>query len=148
MLIQTEVMERTKVKFNSLDRDRRGYLDCSGIKDILKWMETTYTPYAEESTLFRSYIYKFYCDKNDDGKITLQEFTVLYDRTIQKYDLISKAKKEINDLNANGSGYLDASAVTAVLEKWGKRVLSTIKVDLSDTTVKCRWNKSYLSLMN
>ena len=131
MLVRTELMGRAKVKFDELDEDKSGMLEKSELNKVTDWVLQTYTEKSvTERANFKSTLLKR-IDVNGDGKLSLQEFTVIFDEILQRMDLISRAKNEFDRLDTDKSGFLEKNELTAILKVWGQTVLSEIKIDAS-----------------
>ena len=129
MLVRTELMGRAKIKFNELDEDKSGMLEKSELDKVTEWVLQTYTEKSlTERANFKSTLLKR-IDANGDGKLSLQEFTVIFDEIIQRMDLITRAKAEFDRLDTDKSGFLEKNELTAMLKVWSQTVLSEIKID-------------------
>ena len=70
-------------------------------------------------------------DVNKDGKLSLQEFAVLFDEIMMRMDLISQARKAFSKLDENGNGFLEKEEVAKVLTFWATRCGEKVGIDPS-----------------
>lgn len=129
MLIRTELIGRAKTKFEELDADKSGMLEKAEIDKVADWVLEAYTEKSnEERAGFKATLLKR-IDKNGDGKLSLQEFTVCFDEILQRMDLIARAKKEFERLDSDKSGYLEKNELGIVLADWGKSITDVLHID-------------------
>lgn len=84
IMLRMDLLKRAKVQFDKLDKDNSGYLEKNELGPILKvWaeacnVEISVDPSAALETMLNS------LDANNDGKLELNEFVVLFEKVINE----------------------------------------------------------------
>ena len=129
MLARTELMRRAQVMFDELDKDKSGMLEKAELDIIAERVLQVYPEKSssERASLKTNLLNRI--DANGDGKLSLQEFTVLFDEILQRMDLIMSAKYDFELLDTDKSGFLEQEELKIMLKKWGENVQSDIQYD-------------------
>jgi len=131
LLVRLELIERARVKFNELDTDKSGVLEAAEIDKVVDWVLAAYGERpADQLAGFKATLMKR-IDVNKDGKLSLQEFAVLFDEIMMRMDLISQARKAFSKLDENGNGFLEKEEVAKVLTFWATRCGEKVGIDPS-----------------
>lgn len=116
--------------FNSLDTNQNGTLEESELDALLQIIAKVYSPATdgnvsdqELSRLRRICIHRFDHDRN--GKLTMDEFTSLYDEVRHMGELVHNATSKFTELDVNKSGSLDTTELIEV----SKYIFSSLSVD-------------------
>jgi Ca2+-binding EF-hand superfamily protein len=129
LLIRLELIERARGKFNELDTDKSGMLEKAELDKVADWVLAAYgeRPEAEIAGFKATLMNRI--DVNHDGKLSLQEFAVLFDEICARMDLIAQAKKAFGKLDADGSGFLEKEELGKVLVFWAEKCGARIGID-------------------
>lgn len=129
MVTRLDLIERARAKFTELDSDGSGQLELPELDKVAEWVLAAYDDRSvKELAEFKSTLLKR-LDVNKDGKLSLQEFAVLFDEILLRVDLIAQAKKAFSKLDADGSGYLEKEELGKVLVFWASVCGSKIGID-------------------
>lgn len=129
MLVRVELIERARAKFDELDTDKSGLLETAELDKVVAWVLAAYGDRSEsELAGFKATLMKR-IDANQDGKLSIQEFAVLFDEICVKMDLIGQAKKAFAKLDADGSGFLEKEELGKVLVFWAEKCGARIGLD-------------------
>jgi len=118
MLVRLEMIERAKKKFKELDADESGFLDGKEITALVDW---ALTYYVEKSESQRKRYAKSLMDKidyNDDGKISLSEFTDIFAEMLERAQLYEEASAKFRQLDTDNSGFLETNELMGVVRLW------------------------------
>jgi Ca2+-binding EF-hand superfamily protein len=81
-------MQRAKAKFEELDTDQSGYLETAEISEMVDWMLLFYSKEGEPLTFAEKDAMKIdilaLVDSDRDGKLSLAEFTVIFQQVENK----------------------------------------------------------------
>jgi len=129
LLVRLELIERARGKFDELDTDKSGQLEKAELDKVADWVLAAYGERPEvEIAGFKATLMKR-MDVNQDGKLSLQEFAVLFDEICARMDLITQAKKAFGKLDADGSGFLEKEELGKVLVFWAEKCGARIGID-------------------
>lgn len=127
--MRLELVERARSKFQELDNDNSGMLEKAELDKVAEWVLAAYGERPEaEIAGFKATLMKR-IDANNDGKLSLQEFAVLFDEICARMDLISQAKKAFGKLDADNSGFLEKEELGKVLVFWAEKCGARIGLD-------------------
>ena len=131
MLVRTELINRARVKFNELDVDKSGMLEMEELDKVTDWVLQAYAEKSPaERSDFKANLVKR-MDVNGDGKLSLQEFAVIFDEIITRMELTDKAKSEFHKLDKDSSGFLEKGELDVVLKSWAKICGAQVGIDPS-----------------
>jgi len=129
LVVRLELVERARAKFQELDNDNSGMLEKAELDKVAEWVLAAYGERPEsEIAGFKATLMKR-IDANNDGKLSLQEFAVLFDEICARMDLISQAKKAFGKLDADNSGFLEKEELGKVLVFWAEKCGARIGLD-------------------
>lgn len=118
MMARIELVKRSKEKFVELDKDKSGFLDGSEIDALVTWALTYYVEKTESQRVrYRDVLLKK-IDYNDDGKISLVEFTDIFTEMLERASLLEDARQKFKQLDMNNSGFLERSELVSVVREW------------------------------
>ena len=116
-------------QFSPVSTPQSGMLEKAELDKVAEWVLAAYGERpAEEIAGFKATLMKR-IDANADGKLSLQEFAVLFDEICTKMDIISQAKKAFAKLDADGSGFLEKTELGKVLAFWAEKCGARIGID-------------------
>ena len=131
MLARMELIKRAKVKFDELDNDKSGMLEKEELDKVAEWCLQSYVERSEEERAsFKSTLMKR-IDFNQDGKLSLQEFAVVFDEIFVRMDLVKRAKVAFSKLDADGSGFLEKNELIPIVQSWAASCGTEINIDPS-----------------
>jgi len=131
MLVRTELINRARSKFGELDADKSGMLEMDELDKVTDWVLQAYAEKSQqERSDFKANLIKR-MDVNGDGKLSLQEFAVIFDEIVTRMELTEKAKVEFQKLDKDGSGFLEKNELEAVLKTWATLCGAQVQIDPS-----------------
>lgn len=131
MLARLELVRRAKTKFDELDADKSGMLELTEIDAVAEWVLFAYVEKSnEDRSAFKATLMRR-IDVNQDGKLSLQEFAVVFDEILLRMDLLKRAKNAFAKLDADNSGFLEKAELESVVKKWAEACGKEIGVDVS-----------------
>jgi Ca2+-binding EF-hand superfamily protein len=129
MLVRMDLIHRARAKFEALDTDKSGMLEVAELDAVAEWVLQGYSDKpAEEREHFKATLMKR-IDVNADGKLSMQEFAVVFDEILVRMDLHERAKKQFHKLDTDGSGFLEKAELGAVLKVWAAACGAEVGVD-------------------
>lgn len=131
MLARIELVKRAKVKFDELDTDKSGMLEAAELDKVCDWVLTAYVEKTEaERAEFKTTLLKK-IDVNNDSKLSLTEFAVLFDEMLLRMDLIKRASIAFKKLDNDNSGFLEKEELIPIVKKWAETCNAEIGLDAS-----------------
>jgi len=129
-LTRIDAMNRASYKFKELDKDNSGFLERKEIDDMVQQVLLAFSEKTEkEREEFRVTLLRR-VDVNSDEKISLQEFTTLFDEMVDRLDLIEQARLAFQSLDKDNSGTLERSELEGVAKLWCVACNNAIGVDI------------------
>jgi len=113
MVNRIVLIEKASVKFNELDTDKSGFLESSEIDKVCEW---TLSAYPQEN--YEHYKKKLIerIDNDGDGKISLIEFTNLFEHVIARTSMLQRAKVKFDELDSDKSGFIERSELDKMID--------------------------------
>lgn len=131
MLVRMDLIHRARAKFVELDTDKSGMLETQELDKVAEWVLQAYSDKSVgDRAAFKETLMKR-IDVNQDGKLSMQEFAVVFDEILLRMDLHERAKKQFQVLDADGSGFLEKSELGGVLKIWAKACGAELNIDPS-----------------
>lgn len=128
-LTRIELVNRAIYKFQEFDKDNSGFLEKTEIEEMVRQVLLVFSEKSDtEVEQFRVSLLKK-VDVNNDKKISLQEFSDLFDEMLQRLDLIEQARKQFRNLDKDGSGTLERPELEEVLGLWSTAVAQATGVE-------------------
>lgn len=130
MLVRLSLLQSARGKFEELDVDKSGFLEAGEIDRLVELVLAAYVekPVEERAKFQKTLISQL--DKNKDGKLDIREFTDLWEEMMKRMSLISDARVKFNELDKDGSGYLEFSELTPVVKTWAVTLKKESQVDV------------------
>ena len=92
MLVRIDLIARARAKFDELDADKSGMLEKAELDKVAEWVLQAYSDKStEDRAAFKETLLKR-IDVNQDGKLSMQEFAVVFDEILLRMDLHERAK--------------------------------------------------------
>ena len=110
-----ELIKRASDKFTELDADSSGELDGPEIDKCVEWAMQLYESEEPEFYAFSRQTMLDRIDRNGDGKVSLPEFTDLFDDMLTRLELINSAKAKFAELDVDKSGFLEATELDSLV---------------------------------
>jgi len=131
MLVRMDLIHRARAKFEELDTDKSGMLEKDELDKVAEWVLQAYSDKSvEDRAAFKQSLLKR-IDVNQDGKLSMQEFAIVFDEILLRMELHERAKKQFQLLDADGSGFLEKNELGEVLKIWAKACGAELNIDPS-----------------
>lgn len=131
-LARIDAMNRAIHKFKELDADNSGFLERKEIDELVRQVLLTFSETKEkEREEFKATLISR-VDVNKDEKISLQEFTTLFDEMIERLELIERARLTFNELDKDSSGTLERAELAEAAKMWCSMCTKQVGVDTGD----------------
>lgn len=112
ILNRQALIEKAKVKFIEFDTNKGGTIDKDEIKAVIDWVMSAY-PADNVENFTKKLISAI--DINNDGHLSLLEFTNLFEQMLIRLELLRHAKIKFEELDADKSGFLENAEIDNVI---------------------------------
>lgn len=117
--VRVTVLNLARSKFNELDQDNDGFLADAELAAMTAWVLTSYekqtTSEDEQKAILSEIMSKV--DTNNDSKLDLFEFSLLFEHVTVKKSVMSRARPLFNELDVEKKGVLSAADLHLLAEK-------------------------------
>jgi len=128
-LSRMDAINRATYKFKELDTDNSGFLERKEIDEMIRQILLAFSEKTDkEREEFRNTLIRR-VDVNSDEKISLQEFTTLFDEMVDRLDLIEQARATFQSLDKDKSGTLERGELEGAAKLWCAACNKAIGVD-------------------
>ena len=107
---QAKFRESALAKFEELDVDKSGMLENTELLTVTEWIISSFGEAASSLEEAKTRMMQR-LDANKDGKLDFEEFFSLFVLMNERFSLIDRAKVKFNELDKDGSGYLESGEI-------------------------------------
>jgi len=113
MLVRYSLLERARAKFQELDADKSGFLESAELDKVVAWSLEAFT--GDNPDVYKAKL-MVKIDANNDGKLDMAEFIVLFEEMLIRLELLQQATKKFNELDVDKSGFLEKGEIDKLVE--------------------------------